>query len=33
MLAIEEMAHKRDCFYIILVSGEKRKEAHIFMNR
>ncbi|WP_339315734.1 GNAT family N-acetyltransferase [Paenibacillus sp. FSL R10-2734] len=30
MLAIEEMAHERDCLYIILVSGEKRKEAHIF---
>jgi len=30
MLAIEEVAHERDCLYIILVSGEQRKEAHIF---
>lgn len=30
MNAIEEMAHERDCYYIILVSGEQRKEAHIF---
>ena len=30
MLAIEEIAHERDCFYILLVSGEKRKEAHVF---
>lgn len=30
MHAIEEAARERDCFYIILVSGEKRKEAHIF---
>ncbi|MNZ90579.1 putative acetyltransferase [compost metagenome] len=30
MLAIEEIAQEKDCFYIILVSGEKRKEAHIF---
>lgn len=30
MNAIEEIAHERDCYYIILVSGEQRKEAHIF---
>ncbi|MBT2291115.1 GNAT family N-acetyltransferase [Paenibacillus albidus] len=30
MLAIEEAARERDCYYIILVSGERRKEAHIF---
>lgn len=30
MTAIEAVAHERDCYYIIFVSGEKRKEAHIF---
>ena len=30
MTAMEEMAHERGCWYIILVSGEQRKEAHIF---
>lgn len=30
MTAIEQAAHDRDCYYIILVSGEKRKEAHVF---
>lgn len=33
MTAIEDIAHERDCYYIIFVSGEKRKEAHIFMRR
>ncbi|WP_151734876.1 GNAT family N-acetyltransferase ['Paenibacillus yunnanensis' Narsing Rao et al. 2020] len=27
---LEAMAHERDCSYIILVSGDKRKEAHVF---
>lgn len=30
MTALEEIAHDRDCYYIIFVSGEKRKEAHVF---
>ncbi|WP_019911648.1 GNAT family N-acetyltransferase [Paenibacillus sp. HW567] len=30
MTALEEIAHARDCYYIIFVSGEKRKEAHVF---
>lgn len=30
MHAIEEAARERECYYIILVSGEKRKEAHVF---
>jgi len=30
MTALEEIARERDCYYIILVSGEQRKEAHIF---
>lgn len=30
MTAIEQTARERDCYYIILVSGEKRKEAHVF---
>ncbi|MHA6530008.1 GNAT family N-acetyltransferase [Paenibacillus sp. BAC0078] len=30
MTALEEIAHERDCYYIIFVSGEKRKEAHVF---
>lgn len=33
MTAIEAIAHERDCYYIILVSGEKRKEAHVFYER
>lgn len=33
MTAIEEKAHERDCYYIILVSGEKRKEAHVFYEK
>lgn len=33
MTAIEEIAHERDCYYIILVSGEKRKEAHVFYEK
>lgn len=33
MTAIEEIAHERDCCYIILVSGEKRKEAHVFYEK
>ncbi|KWX78632.1 GNAT family N-acetyltransferase [Paenibacillus jilunlii] len=28
--ALEAIAHERDCYYIMFVSGEKRKEAHIF---
>ncbi|SET13957.1 GNAT family N-acetyltransferase [Paenibacillus sp. NFR01] len=28
--ALEDIARGLDCFYIMLVSGEKRKEAHIF---
>ncbi|WP_150275892.1 GNAT family N-acetyltransferase [Paenibacillus tepidiphilus] len=30
MNRLEALAHERDCSYIILVSGDKRKEAHIF---
>jgi GNAT superfamily N-acetyltransferase len=30
MTAMEEKARERDCWYMILVSGEQRKEAHIF---
>ncbi|OMD86184.1 GNAT family N-acetyltransferase [Paenibacillus odorifer] len=30
MNAIEQAARERDCYYIILVSGEQRKEAHVF---
>ena len=30
MAAMEVIARERDCWYIILVSGEQRKEAHIF---
>ncbi|MFE4711919.1 GNAT family N-acetyltransferase [Paenibacillus sp. NPDC056722] len=30
MVRIEEIARERDCYYMILVSGEQRKEAHIF---
>ncbi|MRN52649.1 GNAT family N-acetyltransferase [Paenibacillus monticola] len=30
MIAIEEIAQERDCYYIILVSGAQRKEAHVF---
>lgn len=30
MAALEVIARERDCWYIILVSGEQRKEAHIF---
>ncbi|WP_438493850.1 GNAT family N-acetyltransferase [Paenibacillus sp. IHBB 3054] len=30
MTAIEQAAHERNCYYIILVSGEQRKEAHVF---
>lgn len=30
MNAMEEIAHERNCYYIILVSGEQRKEAHVF---
>jgi len=30
MAALEITAREKDCWYIILVSGEKRKEAHIF---
>ncbi|MNC17637.1 putative acetyltransferase [compost metagenome] len=33
MTAIEGIAHERDCYYIILVSGEKRKEAHVFYEK
>ncbi|UQZ36216.1 GNAT family N-acetyltransferase [Paenibacillus sp. PK3_47] len=33
MTAVEAIAHKRNCYYIILVSGEKRKEAHVFYER
>lgn len=33
MDAIENIAHERDCYYIILVSGEKRKEAHVFYEK
>ncbi|CAM4483881.1 GNAT family N-acetyltransferase [Paenibacillus typhae] len=33
MDAIEKIAHERDCYYIILVSGEKRKEAHVFYEK
>ncbi|KWX86424.1 hypothetical protein AMQ83_19035 [Paenibacillus riograndensis] len=28
--ALEAIAHERDGYYIMFVSGEKRKEAHIF---
>ncbi|OBZ14658.1 GNAT family N-acetyltransferase [Bacillus sp. FJAT-27264] len=30
MVRMEEIARERDCYYMILVSGEQRKEAHIF---
>ncbi|KGE16557.1 GNAT family N-acetyltransferase [Paenibacillus wynnii] len=30
MAALEVIAREKDCWYIILVSGEQRKEAHIF---
>lgn len=30
MTAMEEKARERNCLYMILVSGERRKEAHIF---
>jgi len=30
MAAMEVIARERECWYIILVSGEQRKEAHIF---
>lgn len=30
MAKLEEIAHERGCWYIILVSGEQRKEAHVF---
>ncbi|MNO30336.1 putative acetyltransferase [compost metagenome] len=30
MAALEAIAHERNCYYIMFVSGEKRKEAHIF---
>lgn len=30
MQEIENMARQRDCYYIIFVSGEQRKEAHQF---
>jgi GNAT superfamily N-acetyltransferase len=33
MAAIETIAHERGCWYIILVSGEQRKEAHIFYEK
>ncbi|AIQ46675.1 hypothetical protein R70723_12940 [Paenibacillus sp. FSL R7-0273] len=33
MTAIEKLAHERNCCYIILVSGEKRKEAHVFYEK
>ncbi|MFC3748638.1 GNAT family N-acetyltransferase [Paenibacillus sp. GCM10012306] len=33
MVRIEEIARERDCYYMILVSGEQRKEAHIFYER
>ncbi|OKP85158.1 GNAT family N-acetyltransferase [Paenibacillus sp. P32E] len=28
--ALESIAHEKDCYYIMFVSGEKRKEAHVF---
>ncbi|TQR45969.1 GNAT family N-acetyltransferase [Paenibacillus popilliae] len=33
MQEIENMARQRDCYYIIFVSGEQRKEAHQFYER
>lgn len=33
MLEIERIAKVRDCYYIILVSGEQRKEAHVFYEK
>lgn len=33
MTALETIAHERDCYYIIFVSGEKRKEAHVFYEK
>ncbi|MDQ0088526.1 ribosomal protein S18 acetylase RimI-like enzyme [Paenibacillus anaericanus] len=33
MLEIERIAKERDCYYIILVSGEQRKEAHVFYEK
>ncbi|AIQ52219.1 GNAT family N-acetyltransferase [Paenibacillus sp. FSL R7-0331] len=33
MTAIEQLARERNCYYIILVSGEKRKEAHVFYEK
>ncbi|ASA20841.1 GNAT family N-acetyltransferase [Paenibacillus donghaensis] len=33
MAAIEAKAQELDCYYIILVSGERRKEAHRFYER
>lgn len=33
MTALEDIAHERDCYYIIFVSGEKRKEAHVFYEK
>lgn len=33
MQEIENMARQRDCYYIIFVSGEQRKDAHQFYER
>ena len=33
MQEIENIARQRDCYYIIFVSGEQRKEAHQFYER
>lgn len=33
MLEFERIAKERDCYYIILVSGEQRKEAHVFYEK
>ncbi|WP_379134773.1 GNAT family N-acetyltransferase [Paenibacillus sp. sgz500958] len=30
MRAIEQIARDKDCYYIILVSSERRKDAHVF---
>ncbi len=33
MLTIEQIAKDRGCYYIIFVSGEQRKEAHLFYEK
>ncbi|MNM81194.1 putative acetyltransferase [compost metagenome] len=33
MITIEKIAKERDCYYMIFVSGDQRKEAHVFYEK